>query len=84
MRDYLLEGGHRFDHMFVAMHAVREGLGSIVAPKKFFVGLSRWEAPLPVSRHGGEGRAVLCTFDLTSGPRHVNRFVSWLKEEIGK
>lgn len=31
----LAEGGHRFDHLFVALHAVRDGLGSTIAPSLF-------------------------------------------------
>ena len=30
----IMEGFDRFDHLFVAMHAVRDGLGSIIAPGK--------------------------------------------------
>lgn len=84
VRDYLLEGGHRFDHMFVAMHAVREGLGSIVAPKEFFVGLSRWKLRCPFPDTVVKGEQYFAHSTSRADPRHVNRFVSWLKEEIGK
>jgi LysR family transcriptional regulator, glycine cleavage system transcriptional activator len=31
---------HRFDHLFVALHAVRDGVGTIVAPANIFMGAS--------------------------------------------
>ncbi|KJC50661.1 LysR family transcriptional regulator [Bradyrhizobium sp. LTSP849] len=84
VRDYLLEGGHRFDHMFVAIHAVREGLGSIVAPKEFFVGPSRWKLRCPFPDIVVKGEQYFAHSTSRADPRHVNRFVDWMKEEIGK
>jgi LysR family glycine cleavage system transcriptional activator len=82
VRDYLLEGGHRFDHMFVAMHAVREGLGSIVAPKEFFPNHARWKLRCPFPDIVVRGEKYFAHSTSRADPRHVRRFVEWLREEI--
>lgn len=82
VRDYLLEGGHRFDHMFVAMHAVREGLGSIVAPKEFFPNHARWKLRCPFPDIVVRGEKYFAHSTSRADPRYVGRFVEWLKEEI--
>ena len=46
----VIEGGHRFDHLHVALHAVRDGLGLTIAPFSFFDSLTRryrLRCPLP-------------------------------------
>jgi LysR family glycine cleavage system transcriptional activator len=82
IRDYLFEGGHRFDHMFVAMHAVREGLGSIVAPKQFFPGQAQWKLRCPLPGVAVVGEKYFACPTSRADPRYVSRFVDWLKEEL--
>jgi LysR family glycine cleavage system transcriptional activator len=78
--DYKISGGgHRFDHLFVAMHAVRDGLGSIIAPKNLFdEAFSRRElvAPLPALTLKGEPYFAYRT--ARAEGRHVNMFIEWL------
>jgi DNA-binding transcriptional LysR family regulator len=81
IHDYLLEGGHRFDHLFVAMHAVREGLGSIIAPKNFFRADSAQvslRCPLPHITVKGERYFAHSTS--RADPKSANRFVGWLRD----
>ncbi len=82
IRDHLFEGGHRFDHMFVAMHAVREGFGSIVAPKEFFPGQPQWRLACPFPDLVVKGEKYFAHPTSRADPRYVGRFVDWLKDEI--
>lgn len=81
IHDYLLEGGHRFDHMFVAMHAVREGLGSIIAPKNFFRP-NNAERGLRCSlpRITVKGEPYFAHSTLRADSKSANRFICWLKD----
>jgi DNA-binding transcriptional LysR family regulator len=80
IHDYILEGGHRFDHLFVAMHAVREGLGSIIAPRNFF-GTGRTQGSLrcPLPRITVKGEGYFAQSTSRADPKAVNCFVVWLK-----
>lgn len=82
LRDYLFEGGHRFDHMFVAMHAVREGFGSVVAPKEFFPGQPEWRLKCPFPDLVVKGEKYVAHPTSRADPRYVGRFIDWLKDEI--
>jgi DNA-binding transcriptional LysR family regulator len=82
IRDYLFEGGHRFDHMFVAMHAVREGLGSAVAPREFFPKQAQWKLRCPLPGVVVKGEKYFAHPTSRADPRHVAHFVDWLKEEL--
>jgi DNA-binding transcriptional LysR family regulator len=84
IRDYVFEGGHRFDHMFVAVHAVREGLGSIVAPKEFFPGQAQWKLRCPLPGLVVKGEKYFAHPTSRADPRYIDRFVDWLEEEIRK
>lgn len=81
IHDYVLEGGHRFDHLFVAMHAVREGLGSIIAPRNFF-GTDKTQGslrcPLPCITVKGERYFAHSTS--RADPKAANRVIAWLKD----
>lgn len=77
-----VEGGHRFDHLFVALHAVRDGLGSTIAPHLFFESVSdrhRLRCPLGDIVVPGQHYVAYAT------PRAqsvlVDRFVKWLQRE---
>jgi LysR family transcriptional regulator, glycine cleavage system transcriptional activator len=75
----IMEGGHRFDHLFVAMHAVRDGLGSIIAPKNLFeVSFAKQElaAPLPDATLKGVPYYVHRT--RRAEGRHLGLFTEWL------
>lgn len=78
----IMEGGHRFDHLFVAMHAVRDGLGSIIAPENLFkVSFAKKElvAPLPDTTIKGIPYFVHRT--PRAEGRHVSLFTDWLHRE---
>ena len=80
--NYLFEGGHRFDHLFVAMHAVREGFGSIVVPKEFFPNQAQWKLRCPLPDIVVSGDKYLANTTSRADPRLAGRFVEWLKEEM--
>src|SRR5262245_39868004 len=80
IHDYILEGGHRFDHLFVAMHTVREGLGSIIAPRNFFgTGSTQGSLRCPLPRITVKGEGYFAQSTSRADPEAVNRFVVWLK-----
>jgi DNA-binding transcriptional LysR family regulator len=68
--------GHRFDHQFVAMHAARDGLGSIVCPRNFLG--DRLVCPFPDLLVRGEPYFAHLTPRADS--RHVERFLEWLRD----
>lgn len=77
-----VEGGHHFDHLFVALHAVRDGIGSTIAPRLFF---DRSEAsyglvcPLPtVSISGQPYFAHIANADDRNSVKH---FIDWLAQK---
>ncbi|MCP9628555.1 LysR substrate-binding domain-containing protein [Rhodopseudomonas palustris] len=82
LHDHLFEGGHRFDHMFVAMHAVREGLGAIVAPKEFFPGKPEWRLVCPFPDQVVTGETYFAHPTSRADPRYLRRFLEWLEDEI--
>ncbi|GJE43710.1 LysR substrate-binding domain-containing protein [Methylobacterium soli] len=80
----LIEGGHRFDHLHVALHAVRDGLGSTIAPRQFFDGTSRryrLRCPLPDVCYPGESFYAHSTLQPIAAP--VEIFLTWLQEQCG-
>ncbi|MBB5046433.1 DNA-binding transcriptional LysR family regulator [Rhodopseudomonas rhenobacensis] len=82
LRDHVFEGGHRFDHMFVAMHAVREGFGSVVAPKEFFPGQPEWRLTCPFPDLVVKGEKYFAHPTSRADSRYLRRFIDWLKDEI--
>lgn len=82
IRDHVVEGGHRFDHMFVAMHAVREGFGAMVAPREFFPGAAEWRLRCPFPDVVVKGEKYVAHPTSRADPRYVRRFTDWLKDEI--
>lgn len=80
----LIEGGHRFDHLHVALHAVRDGLGSTIAPQQFFDGTSRQyrlRCSLPDVYNPGETFFAHSTLQPASS--QVEIFIAWLQEQCG-
>lgn len=78
-------GGHRFDHLFVAMQAVRDGLGLIVAPRNIFdLHLSRGDLVCPFPELWFEGRSYHVTSDFHDTEGYRRRFLDWLTGEAGR
>jgi LysR family glycine cleavage system transcriptional activator len=72
---------HRFDHQFVAMHATRAGIGSIVAPINLFGENTELIAPFPDLTLRGLPYVLN---HRVSEPIYVRRFVSWLSDQAGE
>nr|WP_210301821.1 LysR substrate-binding domain-containing protein [Methylobacterium brachythecii] len=78
----LVEGGHRFDHLHVALHAVRDGLGLTIAPSQFFGGtpdLYRMRCPLPDLVTKGKSYFAYSTPQAEA--RLTELFIRWLQEQ---
>jgi LysR family glycine cleavage system transcriptional activator len=69
---------HRFDHQFVAMHATRAGIGSIVAPINLFGEIPDLLAPFPELTLRGLPYVL---YHRVSEPIYVRRFVTWLSDQ---
>jgi DNA-binding transcriptional LysR family regulator len=81
-RSYVIRGGHNFDHLYVALHAVRDGFGSTIAPRLFFEGTSGangLKCPLPDMFVPGQPNFVYATRG--SDHAHVHSFVQWLHSQ---
>ena len=75
----ILEGGHRFDHLFVAMHAVRDGLGSIIAPENLFAAsFVKKELLAPLPNMTLKGVPYLAHRTPRAEGKHVRVFSEWL------
>jgi DNA-binding transcriptional LysR family regulator len=75
----MMEGGHRFDHLFVAMHAVRDGLGSIIAPENLFgVSFAKQELAAPLPNMTLKGVPYFIHRTPRAEGRHVSLFTDWL------
>jgi LysR family glycine cleavage system transcriptional activator len=75
----ILEGGHRFDHLFVAMHAVRDGFGSIIAPENLFaVSFTKKELIAPLPRIFYKGASYLVHRTPRAEGKPVRLFTNWL------
>ncbi|MCJ2048468.1 LysR substrate-binding domain-containing protein [Methylobacterium sp. J-070] len=75
-------GGHRFDHLFVAMQAVRDGLGITVAPKNLFgTQLQRGDLACPFPDLWFEGMPYI-GYQFGNNTGHIAvKFLSWLSGE---
>ena len=77
---HVLDGGYRFDHLFVAMHAVRDGFGSIIAPENLFqAGLAKRELSVPLPKVAFKGAPYLAHRTSRAEGRHVELFLDWLQ-----
>ena len=75
----ILEGGYRFDHLFVAIHAVRDGLGLIIAPKDLFaVSFAKKELSAPLPKITLRGASYVAHRTLQAEGKHVKVFMNWL------
>jgi len=78
----IVAGGHRFDHLFVAIQAVRDGLGSIVAPQNLFqTAIASGELACPFPRLNFAGEPYFAYFAGGSINPAMRRFKDWLIEE---
>jgi DNA-binding transcriptional LysR family regulator len=79
LRNHGVQGGHNFDHLFVALHAVRDGFGTTIGPRLFFEGTSNGHGltcPLPDMFVPGHPNFVYAT--RRADHAHVHSFVQWL------
>lgn len=78
----VITGGHRFDHLFVAVQAVKDGFGTTVVPQKLFshaVSAGNFVCPFPeISCQGAPYYAYFT--DDTLDPV-LRSFQEWLKAE---
>jgi LysR family glycine cleavage system transcriptional activator len=75
----IMEGGHRFDHLFVAMHAVRDSLGSIIAPENLFeASFVKRELAAPLPEITLKGVPYFVHRTPRAEGRHVGVFTDWL------
>ncbi|GEP12365.1 LysR substrate-binding domain-containing protein [Methylobacterium gnaphalii] len=78
----LIEGGHRFDHLNVALHAVRDGLGSTIAPRQLFgdmINQYHLRCPLPDIFYPGASYFAYSAFQPETAESQI--FISWLQSE---
>ena len=78
----LIEGGHRFDHLHVALHAVQDGLGLTIAPSLFFNGPvrpHRLRCPLPAISLPGESYFAYATHRPSTA--ETGLFMAWIQQQ---
>lgn len=81
----IMEGGHRFDHLFVAMHAVRDGLGSIIAPKNLFdASFAKQELVAPLPNLTLKGVPYFIHRTARAEGKHVGQFTDWLHRAVAR
>ena len=75
----IFEGGDRFDHLFVAMHAVRDGMGSIIAPVNLFqASIAKRELSAPLPKLALKGAPYIVHRTPRAEGQHVRIFTEWL------
>jgi DNA-binding transcriptional LysR family regulator len=77
----MLEGGDRFDHLFVAMHAVRDGMGSIIAPLNLLqASIAKHELSAPLPKLAFKGAPYIVHRTPRAEGKHVRIFLQWLAQ----
>jgi len=77
--DAIVAGGHRFDHLFVAIQAVKDGLGSLVAPRNVLqMAITSRELACPFPHLNFPGEPYFAYFAGGSIDPAVRRFNDWL------
>ncbi|WP_271169229.1 LysR substrate-binding domain-containing protein [Hansschlegelia plantiphila] len=77
----MIEGGHRFDHLNVALHAVRDGLGLTIAPLQFFNDATRpYGLRCPLPRIVIPGRSYFAQSTHKPGTADAETFMTWLQD----
>jgi DNA-binding transcriptional LysR family regulator len=78
----IVAGGHRFDHLFVAIQAVKDGLGSSVAPQNLFqIAIANHELACPFPHLNFQGESYFAYFAGGSIDPAMKRFKEWLVRE---
>ena len=84
VRDAIVAGGHRFDHLFVAIQAVKDGLGSLVAPRNLLqTAIANHELACPFPQLNFPGECYFAYFAGGSIDPALQRFKDWLLREAG-
>jgi DNA-binding transcriptional LysR family regulator len=81
LRDSQQSLRHHFDHLFVALHAVRDGVGSIIAPRNLFQVGAKKQFTTPVSRISFQGRPYVIHSRSSSEPFYIDNFLQWLRQQ---
>jgi DNA-binding transcriptional LysR family regulator len=77
--DAIVAGGHRFDHLFVAIQAVKDGLGSLVAPRNVLeMAITSHELACPFPHLNFPGESYFAYFAGGSIDPAMKRFKDWL------
>jgi DNA-binding transcriptional LysR family regulator len=80
--DAIVAGGHRFDHLFVAIQAVKDGLGSLVAPQNLLqMAIASHELACPFPHLNFPGEPYFAYFAGGSIDPAMKRFKDWLVGE---
>jgi len=80
--DAFVAGGHRFDHLFVAIQAVKDGLGSVVAPQNVLqeaIASRDLASPFPELNFPGE--SYFCHGAAGGIDPATQKFRDWLVQE---
>jgi len=78
----MVAGGHRFDHLFVAIQAVKDGLGSLVAPQNILqsaIASRQLSCPFPHLNFPGE--AYFAHVPAGNVDPALKRFTDWMVRE---
>ena len=79
INDAIVAGGHRFDHLFVAIQAVKDGLGSLVAPQNLLqMAITSHELACPFPHLTFPGESYFAYFTDGSIDPAMKRFKDWL------
>jgi LysR family transcriptional regulator, glycine cleavage system transcriptional activator len=84
INDAIVAGGHRFDHLFVAIQAVKDGLGSLVAPQNLLqIAIDSQELASPFPHLNFPGESYFVYFAGSGINPTMERFKDWLVQEAG-
>ena len=84
VNDAIVAGGHRFDHLFVAIQAVKDGLGSLVAPQNVLqMAITSHELACPFPHLNFPGEPYFAYFAGGSIDPAMKRFKDWLVRKAG-
>ncbi|VIO71478.1 HTH-type transcriptional regulator TrpI [Bradyrhizobium ivorense] len=80
--DAFVAGGHRFDHLFVAIQAVKDGLGSLVAPQNVLQeAIARLDLASPFPELKFSGESYFCYCAASNIDPATRSFRDWLVQE---
>ncbi|MGF6309417.1 LysR family glycine cleavage system transcriptional activator [Bradyrhizobium sp. i1.8.4] len=80
--DAFMAGGHRFDHLFVAIQAVKDGLGSVVAPQNVLQeAIARHDLASPFPELNLPGESYFCYGAEAKIDPATQKFRDWLVQE---